>query len=141
MGGLFRIHDYRFHLVSNSLGCDRTGVKTGKTVDADIVESCRHSGVSLSTLSFGFSLIHSDVGGGKTTQVRILAGELEPTAGEVIKSAKNLRVSFLRQEFIDGLVMERSLKDELTSVFTEEAKILSDLQACEVGDISMCAVI
>ncbi|CAM9204206.1 unnamed protein product [Ectocarpus sp. 8 AP-2014] len=70
-------------------------------------------------------------GGGKTTQVKILAGDLEPTAGEVIKSSKDLRVAFLRQEFVDELVMERSLKDELISVFTEEADILAALQRCE----------
>ncbi|CAB1109843.1 ABC [Ectocarpus sp. CCAP 1310/34] len=70
-------------------------------------------------------------GGGKTTQVKILAGDLEPTAGEVIKSSKDLRVAFLRQEFVDELVMERSLKDELISVFTEEAAILAALQRCE----------
>lgn len=74
-------------------------------------------------------------GGGKTTQVKILAGDLEPTAGEVIKSSKELRVAFLRQEFVDELVMERSLKDELISVFTEEADILAALQRCEVRKI------
>eukprot|EP00752_Nemacystus_decipiens_P018281 g16401.t1 len=70
-------------------------------------------------------------GGGKTTQVKILAGDLEPTAGEVIKSSKDLRVAFLRQEFVDELLMERSLKEELISVFTEEAAILTALQECE----------
>lgn len=75
-------------------------------------------------------------GGGKTTQVKILAGDLEPTAGEVIKSSKDLRVAFLRQEFVDELVMERSLKDELISVFTEEADILAALQRCEVRKTS-----
>lgn len=72
-------------------------------------------------------------GGGKTTQMKILAGDLQPTAGEVVKSSKDLRVAFLRQEFVDELVMERSLKKELTSVFTEEADILAALQACEVS--------
>lgn len=71
-------------------------------------------------------------GGGKTTQMKILAGELEPTAGEVVKSSKDLRVAFLRQEFVDELVMERSLKDEMASVFTEGARLLRDLQQCEV---------
>lgn len=74
----------------------------------------------------------SNIGGGKTTQVKILAGELQPTAGEVVKSSKDLRVAFLRQEFVDELVMERSLKDELISVFTEEAQVLAELQLCEV---------
>lgn len=64
--------------------------------------------------------------------MKILAGDLEPTAGEVIKSSKDLRVAFLRQEFVDELVMERSLKEELISVFTEEAATLAALQECEV---------
>lgn len=51
----------------------------------------------------------------------------------MVKSSKDLRVAFLRQEFVDELVMERSLKEELTSVFTDEAKILGALQACEVS--------
>lgn len=66
--------------------------------------------------------------------MKILAGELEPTTGEVIKSSKDLRVAFLRQEFVDELVMERSLEEELISVFKEEAKALAALQACEVCD-------
>lgn len=73
------------------------------------------------------------LGGGKTTQVKILAGEIEPTAGEVVKSTKDLCVAFLRQEFVDELVMERSLKQELRSVFTEEAAILTAISACEVS--------
>lgn len=71
-------------------------------------------------------------GGGKTTQVKVLSGDLQPTAGEVVKSSKDLRVAFLRQEFVDELVMHRSLKEELTSVFKEESEILNELQACEV---------
>jgi ATP-binding cassette subfamily F protein 3 len=40
-------------------------------------------------------------GAGKTTHLRILAGELEPTAGDVLKSHSDLRVAMLRQEFVD----------------------------------------
>lgn len=64
--------------------------------------------------------------------MKILAGEIEPTAGEVVKSSKDLRVSFLRQEFVDELILERSLKEELSSVFIEENEILSAIAACEV---------
>ena len=34
---------------------------------------------------------------------QVLAGDLEPTTGEVVKSSKNVRVAFLRQEFVDEL--------------------------------------
>lgn len=70
-------------------------------------------------------------GGGKTTQLKVLAGELEPTTGEVIKSSKNVKVAFLRQEFVDELVMERTLKEEFLSVFTEEQDVLTKLTALE----------
>lgn len=47
------------------------------------------------------------------------------------KSSSSLRVAFLRQEFIDELVMERTLKDELLSVFSEEYDVLADISRCE----------
>ena len=70
-------------------------------------------------------------GAGKTTQLRILAGELEPTTGDVVKSSKDLRVAMLRQEFVDELVRDRTLREEFLSVFTEEAKLLEDIREAE----------
>lgn len=70
-------------------------------------------------------------GAGKTTQLRILAGELEPTTGDVVKSSSDLRVSMLRQEFVDELVKTRTLRDEFMSVFDEETSILQDLRDAE----------
>jgi len=72
-------------------------------------------------------------GAGKTTQLRILAGELEPTTGDVVKSSSDLRTAMLRQEFVDELVPERTLKEEFMAVFEEENKILEDLRATEVA--------
>jgi len=66
-------------------------------------------------------------GGGKTTQLRVMYGELEPTSGEVIKSSADLRISFLRQEFVDELVLSRTLKEELMSVFSEEMGVIKEL--------------
>lgn len=71
-------------------------------------------------------------GAGKTTQIRILAGELEPTTGDVVKSSQDLRVAVLRQEFVDELVAERTLQEEFLSVFGEEMKILEDIRAAEI---------
>ena len=70
-------------------------------------------------------------GAGKTTQIRIMAGELEPTTGEVVKSRKDLRVAVLRQEFVDELVPERTLKEEFLAVFEEENQILEDIKSAE----------
>ena len=72
-------------------------------------------------------------GAGKTTQLRILYGEMEPTTGDVVKSSKDLRVAMLRQEFIDELVKERTLKEEFMSVFVQENKLLQDLKDAEVA--------
>merc|ERR1712238_647178 len=48
-------------------------------------------------------------GAGKTTQLKILNNEMEPDVGNVIASKNGLRVSTLRQEFVDDLVMTRTL--------------------------------
>ena len=40
-------------------------------------------------------------------------------------------MAMLRQEFVDELVLTRSLKDEFMSVFVEEAAIMADLAAAE----------
>lgn len=70
-------------------------------------------------------------GAGKTTQLRIMYGEMEPTTGDVVKSNKDLRVAMLRQEFVDDLVLDRTLMEEFMSVFEEENQILKDLRENE----------
>ena len=70
-------------------------------------------------------------GAGKTTQLRILAGELEPTAGDVVKSHADVRVAMLRQEFVDEIDASRTLREEFRSVFVEEAEIMSELSLAE----------
>jgi ATP-binding cassette, subfamily F, member 3 len=56
---------------------------------------------------------------------------LEPTTGDVVKSSKDVKVAILRQEFVDELALDRTLREELVSVFTEENKILQDLKSIE----------
>eukprot|EP00566_Odontella_aurita_P003157 CAMPEP_0113569900 /NCGR_PEP_ID=MMETSP0015_2-20120614/24668_1 /TAXON_ID=2838 /ORGANISM="Odontella" /LENGTH=972 /DNA_ID=CAMNT_0000472617 /DNA_START=149 /DNA_END=3067 /DNA_ORIENTATION=- /assembly_acc=CAM_ASM_000160 len=70
-------------------------------------------------------------GAGKTTQLRIMNGEMEPTVGDVVKSSKDLRVAVLRQEFVDELDPDRTLMDEFMSVFEEENEILQHLRDAE----------
>jgi ATP-binding cassette subfamily F protein 3 len=90
---------------------------------------CRHlCGVAILTINHLSTLCQ---GAGKTTQLRIFAGELEPTTGDVVKSSADLRVAILRQEFVDELVPTRTLREELLSVFEEENKILQELKDCE----------
>jgi len=58
-------------------------------------------------------------GAGKTTQLRVLAGELELEEGEVVKSTSELRTSFLRQEFREEMDQDASLREELTKAFSD----------------------
>lgn len=51
--------------------------------------------------------------------------------GEVIKSSKNVKIALLRQEFVDELVLTRTLKEEFLSVFKEEQAVLARLSELE----------
>jgi ATP-binding cassette subfamily F protein 3 len=59
-------------------------------------------------------------GAGKSTQLKIIAGEMEPTAGEVIRPA-SLHIAYLTQEFeVDPT---RTVKEELWRAFGEANKV------------------
>lgn len=55
-------------------------------------------------------------GAGKSTQLKIIAGEIEPTAGEIIRPA-SLHIAYLTQEF--EVEPTRTVKEEFWTVFTE----------------------
>ncbi|MBR8830726.1 MAG: putative ABC transporter ATP-binding protein YheS [Chroococcopsis gigantea SAG 12.99] len=53
-------------------------------------------------------------GAGKSTQLKIIAGEIEPTAGEIIRPS-SLRIAYLTQEFeVDP---KRTVREEFWTVF------------------------
>lgn len=55
-------------------------------------------------------------GAGKSTQLKIIAGEIEPTAGEIIRPA-SLHIAYLNQEFeVDPT---RTVREEFWTVFKE----------------------
>ncbi len=59
-------------------------------------------------------------GAGKSTQLKIIRGEVEPTTGNVIRPA-SLRVGYLNQEFeVDN---DRSVKEEFWTVFAEANQV------------------
>ncbi|MEB3278779.1 MAG: ABC-F family ATP-binding cassette domain-containing protein [Lyngbya sp.] len=63
-------------------------------------------------------------GAGKTTQLKIIAGEIEPTSGLVIRPA-SLNIAYLTQEFeVDPT---RTVREEFWTVFTEANKIQESL--------------
>ncbi|MGK7891284.1 MAG: ABC-F family ATP-binding cassette domain-containing protein [Leptolyngbyaceae cyanobacterium] len=59
-------------------------------------------------------------GAGKSTQLRLIAGEDEPTSGEIIRPA-SLKIAYLTQEFeVDPC---RTVREEFWQVFTEASQI------------------
>lgn len=59
-------------------------------------------------------------GAGKSTQLRIIAGEIEPTSGEVIRP-NSLHIAYLTQEFeVDP---QRTVKDEFWRAFGEANQV------------------
>lgn len=59
-------------------------------------------------------------GAGKSTQLKIIAGEIEPTAGEVIRPA-NLHIAYLTQEF--DVDCNRTVREELWRAFGEANQV------------------
>ncbi|PMB17958.1 ABC-F family ATP-binding cassette domain-containing protein [Fischerella thermalis] len=59
-------------------------------------------------------------GAGKSTQLKIITGKIEPTSGEVIRPA-SLHISYLNQEF--DVDPSRTIKEELWTVFKEANKV------------------
>jgi hypothetical protein len=91
--------------------------------------TCTHSDTQTSPHSNHLKCEHQTLNS-QTTQLRILAGEVEPTTGDVVKSSRNLRVAFLRQEFVDELVETNTLREELYTAFQEERDLLKAISVC-----------
>ncbi len=77
-------------------------------------------------------------GCGKTTLFKLLTGELEPTAGEIILN-KNTRIGYMEQHVCRSL--DRSAYDEVLTVFSglidaeTELELLNEKIAMSMGDI------
>lgn len=74
-------------------------------------------------------------GAGKSTQLKIIAGEIEPTSGEVIRPA-SLQIAYLTQEFeVDP---SRTVREEFWRAFAAANAVHEDLtqvhQAMETAD-------
>jgi ATP-binding cassette, subfamily F, member 3 len=59
-------------------------------------------------------------GAGKSTQLKIIAGETEPTSGEIIRPS-SLHIAYLNQEF--EVDLERTVRDEFWKAFGEANRI------------------
>ncbi len=64
-------------------------------------------------------------GAGKSTQLKIIRGDIEPTTGNVIRPA-SLRIGYLNQEF--EVECDRTVRDEFWTVFAEANAIHQRLQ-------------
>src|SRR4028118_1449982 len=63
-------------------------------------------------------------GAGKSTQLKIIAGEMEPTSGELIRPA-SLHIAYLTQEFeVDPT---RTVREEFWTVFKEANQVQHSL--------------
>ncbi|MEM6500517.1 MAG: ABC-F family ATP-binding cassette domain-containing protein [Cyanobacteria bacterium P01_C01_bin.89] len=68
-------------------------------------------------------------GAGKSTQLKIIAGEIEPTAGQVIRPA-DLKISYLNQEFeVDP---GRTVREELWKAFKAVNEVQEKMAALQV---------
>jgi ATP-binding cassette, subfamily F, member 3 len=63
-------------------------------------------------------------GAGKSTQMKIIAGQIEPTSGEIIRPA-SLNIAYLNQEF--DVDPTRTVKEELWQAFGEANRVHSEL--------------
>ncbi|MEC4986413.1 MAG: ABC-F family ATP-binding cassette domain-containing protein [Oscillatoria sp. PMC 1068.18] len=63
-------------------------------------------------------------GAGKSTQLKIIMGEVEPTAGEVIRPA-SMHIAYLTQEF--EVEPTRTVREEFWTVFREANQVQEDI--------------
>jgi len=68
-------------------------------------------------------------GSGKTTQFKIIMGEIEPSSGEVFKP-NGMRIAYLTQEF--ELNQAHTIKEELLTAFVEASDVHDQLNAVHV---------
>ncbi|MGB7412986.1 MAG: ABC-F family ATP-binding cassette domain-containing protein [Thermosynechococcaceae cyanobacterium] len=67
-------------------------------------------------------------GAGKSTQLKIIAGEVEPTTGEVVRP-NSLHIAYLNQEF--NVTPSHTVREEFWTVFSEASDVqhkLNDVQ-------------
>ena len=57
-------------------------------------------------------------GAGKTTQLQIITGALQPDAGSVIRAKENMRIAYLTQEF--DVTPTNTVREEFMSAYGEQ---------------------
>ncbi len=76
-------------------------------------------------------------GAGKTTQLQIITGALQPDAGNVIKAKENMRIAYLTQEF--DVTPSNTVREEFMSAFGEQVNDTVLLLACYLCILMQCS--
>lgn len=74
-------------------------------------------------------------GAGKTTQLQIITGALQPDAGNIIKAKENMRIAYLTQEF--DVTPSNTVREEFMSAFGEQVPD-RPMHACAVSSYCAC---
>eukprot|EP00850_Spirogloea_muscicola_P018360 SM000167S02973 [mRNA] locus=s167:227169:231725:+ [translate_table: standard] len=69
-------------------------------------------------------------GAGKTTQLKIITGELEPDSGAVLKAKPNMKIAYLTQEF--EVVPSRTVREEFQSAFGEQMAVAARIERLQL---------
>jgi ATPase subunit of ABC transporter with duplicated ATPase domains len=68
-------------------------------------------------------------GAGKTTQLQIIAGALEPDEGAVLRQSASMKIAYLTQEF--DVVPSRTVREEFMSAFADQMAVLDRTEAVQ----------
>lgn len=61
-------------------------------------------------------------GAGKTTQLQVITGALQPNSGDVIKAKGNMKIAYLTQEF--DVDPNRTVREEFASAFADQLDLV-----------------
>lgn len=70
-------------------------------------------------------------GAGKTTQLKIITGEVEADEGVVLKAKPKMKISYLTQEF--EVVPSRTVREEFLSAFSEQMWVAERLEEVQLA--------
>lgn len=73
-------------------------------------------------------------GAGKTTQLQIITGAVEPDSGHVIKSSKEMKIAFLKQEF--NVEPSYTVREEFASVYEDQLKVDTHMHLTQSQNMS-----
>ncbi|BDA42998.1 probable energy-dependent translational throttle protein EttA [Coccomyxa sp. Obi] len=70
-------------------------------------------------------------GAGKTTQLQIITGALQPDSGAVVKEKPNMRIAYLTQEF--DVEPTRTVREEFMSAYAEQMALMNRQEEIQKG--------